>query len=476
MTKKFKFKFKLPSSFIIIFGIIVILVMMTWIPGMSKKELGILDIFILPFKGLKSNIGLVGFILAIGAFLNIVVKSQALESGLQKLVKRMKGREIWLIPICMTLFSIGGTTYGMAEETIPFYLILIPIFMGVGFDPLTGFLVIMLGAGAGTLSSTINPFKIIVAFDTSIKSGVTGISNSTGLVWRIITWVIITGVFEAFVIWRALRIRKNPEKSTVFHRKEELQKKFNIQAKDIPLTRKRKAVLWIFSLTFFWMIITLVAWHKFGVTIFQSLNNLVHKNTPFITSMFPPIGDWYLVELSALFLIASIVIALIHWKGSDEFIGKWIDGAKDLLSVALIIALSGGVAVALKESGMGSIIVKYLAESLTNFNSILFVCIMLFVFIILSFFIPSSSALAKAAFPIVAPIAFSLGVLPSTIQAYGFASGFINLISPTSGLFMAILMITSIKWNEYAKTVLPFFGIVLLICIPLLIIGTQVPW
>ena len=472
---KSKKHFKMPSSFVIIFAVLLLLIFMTWIPGMAKQKVGIADIFLLPFKGFVNNANLIVFILSIGAFLNITVKSKALEAGLQRLVRKMKGKEILLIPICMTLFSIGGTTYGMAEETIPFYAIVIPIFLAAGFDTMTGFLIIMLGAGSGTLAATLDPFKIAVAVDASVNSGVTEASNSLGLVWRTISWIIISVCFQAFVITRAIKIRKNPKKSVLYPRRKEFEKKYSFEHEIIPFTKRRKWVMFVFVFTFLFMIFSLIGWSKFHITIFSRFHNLVTSDAPYFSSMFPAFGDWYMVELSALFLASSLIIALINWKGSDNYINDYIVGSKDLLSVGLIIALSGSIGILLKFSGMGEIIIHALTSSLGSINPMLFIVGLFFIFLIVGFLIPSSSALAKAAFPIIAPVAYSIGQVSMPILAYSFASGFINLVSPTSGYFMAILMLTNIKWNEYLKTVWkPLLGIAV-VCIILLIIGTQIP-
>ncbi len=210
-------KFKMPSSFAILIGIIIFLILMTWILHWSGVQttwienikptydpttgaiittqevsgvinaMGILDVFHVILSSFAKKANLILFILVIGAFVYVVFETKSLEAGIGRLIKKMNGKEIWLIPIIMILFSAGGTTFGMAEESIPFYLILIPVFCAAGFDALTGFLVIMLGCGIGTVGSTLNPFKIPIAVD-GINSAMNAevIQTSTGIAFRAI--------------------------------------------------------------------------------------------------------------------------------------------------------------------------------------------------------------------------------------------------------------------------------------------------
>ncbi|WP_241568807.1 hypothetical protein [Spiroplasma endosymbiont of Megaselia nigra] len=199
--KKKKFKFKLPTAFTILLGITLLIIIVSWIPGTTGSwkdadgELhnggpaGIFDLFLVPMQGFKSKVDVIVFILVLGGFLGIVIESKALDAGIGRLVAKMKGREIWIILIVMFLFSVGGTTYGMREETIALYPVIIPVLLAAGFDVLTAVMAILFGAGIGCIGSTLNPFVIQVAV---AAAGVPDLTSTTGIIWRAVSWLLLT--------------------------------------------------------------------------------------------------------------------------------------------------------------------------------------------------------------------------------------------------------------------------------------------
>lgn len=280
--EKKRHRFKMPSAFTILFIIIIIIAVLSWfIPAgkystdssgnliantyhtVKSNPQGLWDVVMSPVYGMvgdKNTDGAISvslFILVIGGFLGVVNKTKALDAGISSIVNRYKGREKVLIPILMTLFALGGSTYGIAEETVAFYPLLIPVMMACGFDSIVAVALALVGTSVGNMASTVNPFA------TGVASQTLGISPGDGLVSRIIFFVIVDVIAIAFVMRYATKIQKDPTKSYVYAQREEDWKSFNIDERtnDVePMTGRQKAVIWLFMATFVIMIIGLVPW------------------------------------------------------------------------------------------------------------------------------------------------------------------------------------------------------------------------
>lgn len=486
-------KFIMPSAFAMLFGIILVLIILTWIPAISDRPAGILDLFFVAVKGLQEKIEIIVFILVLGGFLNVVMQSQALEAAIAGLLRKLKGKEIWIIPIVMTLTSIGGTTFGMVEETLAFYPIIIPVMVAAGFDVMTGILTVLLGAGVGCLGSTLNPFAIGIAVDETKKAGV-DIGTTAGITWRTISWILITAAAIGYVIWYAKRVKKDPTKSKVYELYDEHRQIFVKEGETPEFTKKRKAILWIFGFTFLFMIVAVISWSSFGITIFDAFGKKVngiwydkdpdckpltnvdrtHQNAGYITGMLPAIGRWYMIELATLFFISTLIIAALNWKGEKHFINTFVTGSAGMLEVCFIIAVASGVGIVLEHSGMGDKLVKAISNGLKGMNSISFVTVAFIIFLPLSFLIPSSSGFATVVFKIMGPVSAILNVASGTITAFSFASGVLNLFTPTSGVVMASLALGKVPYDKYIKASWPFILISVLLSIILLISGAAI--
>ncbi|WP_338991950.1 YfcC family protein [Spiroplasma endosymbiont of Seladonia tumulorum] len=368
VKKKKKFKFKLPTAFTILLGITLLIIIVSWIPGTTGSwkdadgELhnggpaGIFDLFLAPMQGFKSKVDVIVFILVLGGFLGIVIESKALDAGIGRLVAKKKGREIWIIPIVMFLFSIGGTTYGMGEETIALYPVIIPVLLAAGFDVLTPVMAILFGAGIGCIGSTLNPFVIQV-----VVVVVPDLTSTTGIIWRAVSWLLLTAAGILFVVWYALRVRRTPGKSPLFDKKDFYEAEFAI-VDDLPAYNgKRKAIMAIFMISFVLMIFSLIKWDKFGIPVFVNFTKLVSEHAPFIANFFAPLGQWSFMEISALFFIASI-----NWKGEEKYVNSFISGSADILSVCLVIALAAGIRFIMTNTGMQNKLVSGLSTPMST--------------------------------------------------------------------------------------------------------------
>lgn len=483
--KKFSlFPFKMPTAITILFLIVLAIILISWIPGTTQKwtddnnivhggPLGFLDLFNAPIQGFANNAEVIIFVLVIGGYLGIVMKSKALDAGIGRLVKRLNGKEVWIIPAIMIILSIGGTVEGMCEETIPYYLVIIPALLAAGFDVVTGVLVILLGAGVGVMFSTLNPFAIATA------SAASGVSVGDGIIWRLVAWVLGTAGTIGFVTWYALKVKRHPSKSVVFHLQAEHHAEF-LNVEELPeFTKKRKAILSLFGLTFLVMIFCIIPWDKliFGDQkgIFEQFNDWLKAHFPYITGTIPAFGNWSIITLAFFFFFASIITALIDWKGETNYIKDFVNGSSELLGVAIVIAVASGIGWTLSESGMQLVILDALSGTIAGLPKTGLIIIGFFIFLILAFFIPSTSGLAQAAFPVISGLVANIGLKTGMITAFSMASGWINLFAPSAGIMMAGLAIAKVPLTSLYKAVWPFMIGITVFCLGMLVIGSVLP-
>lgn len=465
-----KFSFKLPSAFTILFFIIIFIVLLSWIPGVAKTSpAGILDIFWAPLISFTNNkrSQIIIFVLILGAYINIVMQTKALDAMISKITNKLKNKEFWLIPPLMLLFSIFGTTFGIAEETLGFYSLIIPIVIAAGFDSFTGMLIILVGSGIGVLGSTINPFSIGVAVSSAGLGNF--LSTTKGIIWRLVIWIVFTIIAIIFVMHYAFRVKKNMNNSYVsdLHQMHLLSfSKANCESK---LSVRKIITLIIFMLSFLIMIFYLISWRDFKINIFSHWGSMINKNAPYLTAFIAGFGDGGLVEIASFFLISLLLVAVINWKGEENFINDFIFGTKDILSVCLIIAFSGGIGEVLERTGMQETLVIKIKNLITKVDNWLVPTILYLFFIPLSFLIPSTSGFATAVFGILGPV---LGNSTSgAITAFSLASGIVNLVTPTSAVVIGALQLSQIPYSRLWKGLWFFLFIIFLLSILFLIGG-----
>lgn len=394
------------------------------------------------------------FVLAIGAFITVTINTGALDAGIGALTHRYRKRGTALIVLLMVVFSIGGTTYGMAEETIGFYALIVPIMIGLGYDRMVGATVIMIGAGTGTMASTVNPFATGVASDSA------GIALGDGLIWRLIMYLIVVPVAILFVLRYAQRVKKDPSRSLVPHMAEDDQL-LEIEANPPAMTSRQKLVMWIFAATFVLMIFSVIPWSDlFAESAFAESITL----------------GWFFPELAALFLVGSIVIGLIGGLGEEKMVGSIVQGMGDFMSAALIIAVARGVVVIMNNASVTDTVLNALEGVVSGLSSGLFAVMIFIVNIPLAFLVPSSSAHAALAMPIMAPLAdFAEVSRAMVVTGYQFASGWMNLFTPTSAVVMGGLTLAKVGYDKYLRFVWPLLLIFLVLVSGLLVVGTFVP-
>ncbi|MGL4913956.1 MAG: YfcC family protein [Romboutsia sp.] len=439
---KKKKDFKLPTAYTILFSITVIIAMITqFIPEVNNASVA--DVIMAPIEGLKNSIDISLYVLLMGGFLGVVTKTGALDAGIGAVVKKLNGKELLLIPILMFIFSLGGTSYGMSEETLAFYALITATMMAAGFDSLTAVATILLGAGVGVLGSTVNPFLVATSID-SLK--VVGVEANQAVVMGIgvALWLSSLLISIFFVMKYAKKVKGNKANSILS--KEEIAQgnKAFLDGKEelLEFTTKRKIVMALFGLSFVVMVLGVIPWERFGITIFA--------HTAFLTGS--SLGNWWFSELAMWFVLMAVIIGVVYGFREKEIVSYIIEGASEMVGVALIIGISRGVSVIMGNTGLDAYVLQNASTALSGMSPILFTNVAFLIYIGLSFLIPSTSGLASVSIPIFGPLAQSLGFAPEiVISLLGAGCGLVNLITPTSGVVMGGLAIAKVDYGTWVK-------------------------
>ena len=452
---------RFPTAYTVLFLLIAVIAALTWIipagqyersmneeidrevavPGtyqqVEANPQGFVDVMLAPTAGfydpdsyVANAIDVALFVLFLGGFLGVVNATGAIDTGIKSVMQRLKGREIWMIPILMVLFAIGGTTYGMAEETLAFYIILIPIIIAAGYDAVTGVAIILIGSGIGVLGSTINPFATVIA------SNAAGIPFTDGLLLRMVLLIGGLIICTAYVMRYAMRVKADPSRSVVARQLGAHRQVFLGGQKDqaaVALTITHKIVLIIFALTFVAMI--------WGVAT----------------------QDWWMANMGALFLGAAIVIGVVGRLGEKQLTGSFVDGARDLLGVALVVGLARGIVVIMEQGMIADTILHSAENSLGGLSELAFINLMFWIEVGMSFFVPSSSGLAVLSMPILAPLADFANVNRDlVVTAFQSANGLVNLINPTFAVVIGGLAIARVSYDRWLVFIWPLLLILTL--------------
>lgn len=401
------------------------------------------EVLMSPILGFQDAMDVCVFVMVLGAFLAVVTKTGALETGIKVLIKKLKGRELLLIPILMFIFSIGGTTYGMLEETVGFYALLSATMVAAGMDTIVASATILLGAGVGVLGSTINPFAVgaaVSALPDNIKVN-QGIIIALGVALWIVSYIIAV----VFVMSYAKKVKAD-KGSTLLSLQEQkaMEKRYGKTIiEDVKLTKKQSITLWVFGLTFLVMIIGFIPWGEFGITIFDNI-------TGFLTGS--PLGAWWFNEASLWFLIVTILLCIINGFTEKETVDTFVDGADDMVGVILVIGVARGVSVLMSSTYLDNYIIYNAAEWLKNVPAILYAPCNYLLHIVLSILVPSSSGLATLSTPIMGPLTHQLGFSVETnVMILVAANGLVNLITPTCGAIMGGLALARVDYATWVK-------------------------
>ena len=428
-------KLKAPNTYVIIAAIILLCAMMTWfVPGGQyvKAEDGSLSyesvdsvpqtwqIFTAVYHGFVKQAGIIIFILVVGGAFWLLNATGAVEAGIKRFISKIGNRDKIVLAALTILFSLAGAVFGMSEETIPFVGIVVPLAVSMGYDAFMGMLVVYVASNVGFSSAFLNPFTV------GIAQGMADLPLFSGMGYRLFCWGILTTLLVVFVIFYAHKVRKQPSNAEAIETE--------------PLTKRQSWVLITLALT---VVILIV-----GVTCL----------------------DWYMPEITGLFLAMGIICGIIAGFRSDRIVSELMAGAKDILSAALVVGFASGIIVILQDGKIIDSILHSMQEGLDGSGEVGSLSAMYGIQALINFVIPSATAKAAITIPIMAPFSDMVGMSrQAMVLAFQFGDGFTNMITPTSGVLVAALAMARIPYTEWVKwiwkmvLVLLILGLVLLL-------------
>lgn len=481
MTETAKKKRGMPSSFTILLALLaivaVITVIVSGVSGGAVTAARLSDFCTAPILGFADALPVCLFVMILGGFLGMMTETGALDNGIAVLVQKLKGNEIMLIPVLMLIFSLGGTTYGMCEETVPFYALLAATMMAAGFDPMVGAATVLLGAGCGCLGSTVNPFAVGAAVDALTGVGIQ-VNQTIIIGLGAVLWLVTTVMSIAFVMSYAKKVKA--DKGSTILSMQELKdaeeahgKAASEVNKEVKLTGRQKGVLIAFAFTFVVMIVGFIPladlnkgvadFFDAGAVYDADGNAVVQGWSALITGL--PIGQWYFNEASTWFFLMAILIGIIGGLSEKQIVNTFIAGAADMMSVVLVIALARGISVLMANTGLDKYVLNAAANALAGLSGVIFAPMSFLVYFGLSFLIPSTSGMATVSMPIMGPLAVKLGFSPEVmVMIFSAAIGVVNLFTPTSGAIMGGLALAKIEWTTWLKFALKLIVALSVVC------------
>lgn len=488
MTETAKKKRGMPSSFTILLALLAIVAVITVIvsgtSGGAVTAARLSDFCTAPIKGFADALPVCLFVMILGGFLGMMTETGALDNGIAVLVQKLKGNEIMLVPVLMLIFSLGGTTYGMCEETVPFYALLAATMMAAGFDPMVGAATVLLGAGCGCLGSTVNPFAVGAAVDALTGVGIE-VNQSIIIGLGAVLWLVTTVMSIVFVMNYAKKVKA--DKGSTILSMQELKdaeeahgKAASEVHKEVKLTGRQKGVLIAFAFTFVVMIVGFIPladlnegvanFFDAGAVYDADGNAVVQGWSALITGL--PIGQWYFDEASTWFFLMAVLIGIIGGLSEKQIVNTFITGAADMMSVVLVIALARGISVLMANTGLDVFVLDAAANALAGLSGVIFAPMSFLVYFGLSFLIPSTSGMATVSMPIMGPLAVKLGFSPEVmVMIFSAAIGVVNLFTPTSGAIMGGLALAKIEWTTWLKFALKLIVALSVVCAVILTVA-----
>ena len=379
-------------------------------------------------RGMQEAAQIIFFLFVLGGSMKILTTTKAIDAGVGRLIRRMQGKSIALVPLFVILFSTCGATFGMCEETIAFVPIFIPIFMAMGFDSITGAGIVLCGCGAGYAAAFLNPFNV------GISQGIAELPLGSGMGFRLVMFSCMTIAVTLFMLAYALKIKKNPEKSLMYEADKNRVDSMNLD--DLPeFEWREKTILVVFVLSIVLLIVGVV---KLG---------------------------WYIDELAALFFGMSMIVGIIAKDmGLNRYAELFGRGMAEMAVGALVVGFARGVLVVMTDGQIIHTILHSAAGVLQNLPAAVSAIGMYIFQCLLNFIVPSASGQAAVSVPILAPLGDLVDVTrQTTCIAFQLGDGISNILTPTSGYFMAALAAGKIPWAKWAKWILPLIGIEYLI-------------
>ncbi|WP_374437239.1 YfcC family protein [Inhella sp.] len=460
-------KLRLPNTFVLLFALLALIAAATWlVPGgqydtvmvAGKKVVdpdsfrhipaqpqGLVALLTAPIKGFVEAALIIGFVLLVGGAFNVLHKTEAIDAMIKSVAKahsRSALVRVGLIPLFVTLFSIGGATFGMAEEAIPFVLIFIPLALALRYDSVVGVAIPFVGSQIGFATAFLNPFNV------GIAQQIAGVPMFSGLGFRFLCWVVFTAVTIAFLMVYAARIKADPRRSFTYELDEEKRKTLDLAAFEAftGMRLTHKLVLALFAGTLIAMIV--------GVVRYQ----------------------WYIHEIAALFLVMALAVGLVARLKADDWVAAFVQGAKDLVSTALVIALAKATVVLLRDGHIIDTLLHGLVPWVQSSSAMFSAQKMFVIQSVINFFIHSGTGQAALTMPIMAPLADLVGVTRQlAILAFQFGELSTPII-PTSGITVGVLALAGIPYTTWVRAMLKMQAAYFAIALLLLALGAQLGW
>jgi len=460
---------KLPNTFVLLFAILALIAGATWlVPGgqyetheiagktvidpdsfhhVASNPQGPAALMMAPIKGFVEAALIIGFVLIVGGAFAVLQRTAAIDSLIKSIAKahtRSRFVRAAIIPVFVTLFSLGGATFGMSEEVIPFILIFIPLALALGYDSIVGVSIPFVGSQVGFAAAFLNPFNV------GIAQGIAEVPVFSGMAYRMLVWLAATGVTIVFLMAYAARIKHDPRKSPTFASDEDQRKAHADHLAGFDdfagMTRTHQAVLWIFLSTLVAMVVGVVQY------------------------------AWFIEEIAALFLVMAIVVGVVGRLDSNEFMAAFLHGARDLVTTALVIALARGTMILARDAHIIDTMLHSLMPLVQSSSPILAAHKMFAIQTVINFFIHSGSGQAALTMPIMAPLADLVGVTRQTaILAFQLGELTTPMI-PTSGITVGVLALARIPWLTWAKWMVPLQLVYLVLALLLLIPPCLMQW
>ncbi len=452
-------KLRLPNTFVLLFLILAMIAVSTWfVPGgqydtvmvdgkprinpdsfhyVASNPQGFVALMMAPIKGFVEAAQIIGFVLIVGGAFAVLQRTDAIDSMIKSVARahtHSKFVRVMMIPVFITMFSLGGATFGMSEEAIPFILIFVPLALALGYDSVTGVAIPFVGSQVGFAAAFLNPFNVGVA------QGIAGIEVFSGMGYRVICWLLATGITIAFMMWYAARVKRNPLLSPTYELDIEKRKERSVGLDDFHgMTRTHGAVLLIFVGTMAAMVVGVVKY------------------------------EWYINEIAALFVVMGITVGVVGRLDSDQFVAAFIQGARDLVTTALVIALARGTVILARDAHIIDTMLHSLMPLVQSSSPVFAAQKMFAIQTVINFFIHSGTGQAALTMPIMAPLADLVGVTRQTaVLAFQFGE-FTTPMIPTSGVTVGVLALARIPWITWAKWMIPLQLMLLVLSLLLLI-------
>ncbi|TFW20065.1 putative basic amino acid antiporter YfcC [Massilia arenosa] len=437
-------RLRLPNTFILLFAILSLIAIATWLVPGGRYETRVVDgrtlidpaafhyiasapqgpvaLLMAPIKGFVEAALIIGFVLIVGGTFAVLQKTEAIDAFIKTVARAHAHSPLvraLLIPVFVTMFSLGGASFGMAEEAIPFVLIFVPLALALGYDSIVGVAIPFVGSQVGFAVAFLNPFNV------GIAQGIAGVPMFSGLAYRVVLWLVATGLTVAFLMWYAARVRRDPTRSPTYAIDAIKRGEHAAALHFERMTRTHAAVLGIFALALGVMI--------FGVVRYQ----------------------WFIEEIAALFLALAIAVGLVARLGPDDFVAAFLQGAKDLVSTALVIALARGTMIIARDAHIIDTMLHGLMPLVQSAHPVFAAQKMFAIQSVINFFIHSGSGQAALTMPIMAPLADLVGVTRQT-AILAFQLGELTTpVIPTSAITVGVLALARIPWLTWARWMLP---------------------